>query len=398
MQTGPSGGPAVSSNTNIRPIVLAAGAGSRLWPLAQTRPKPMVPVAGRPILAWVLDAVREAGFSEATVVIGYKASTVQSYFQDGRDIGLELTYVRQEQQAGTAHAVATALQEEGMPEAALILGGDNVVDTHLVRALTNAGPDALAVTKSEHPSRYGVVTLRGDEIEEITEKPLVQGDALISTGAVLLSRDDLDALSSMAAAGTTDLPTVLNKLVQSGHPLQACVTTGDWHDAVYPWDLLPITEMLLSSGAPDRPDTADIDPGAQLQGAVLVEAGATVGTGAIVQGPTSLGKNARVSAGAFVRRSLVLDGVKLGPRAVVEDSVIAEGVDIGAGVVIGGGPCRAEAEDGLHKVARLGAIVGEGCRIGPGAVLAPGTVLGNRVTVAPGARVRGRVPDGGWVQ
>lgn len=386
-----------SSRSEVRPIVLAGGAGSRLWPLAKTRPKPMVPVAGKPILRWVLEAVRDAGFEDATLVVGYKASTVQSAFQDGKDLGLALTYVHQAQQAGTAHAVATALGETGMPEAALVLGGDNVVDAHLIEALRDTGPDALALAKSEQPSKYGVVSVRGERVQRITEKPPVSGDALISTGACLLSRNALDGLAQLVREGVTDLPSVLNGLIDKGVELKGCVTTGDWMDAVYPWDLIPMTELLLAGNVAEVSESATLEADVAIQGPVHIEAGAVLSARSVTVGPTSVGANARIGPAAVVRRSLLFSGAVVGPGAIVEDSVLGEGAKIGAGCVLGAGPATPEADDGLHRVPRLGSIVGEGSTVGPGAVLTPGTVLGNGVTVAAGAVVRGRIPDGGWV-
>lgn len=387
-----------SSPSVPTPIVLAGGPGSRLWPLTRARPKPIVPAAGRPIIEWCLRSLKQAGLERATIVVGHRAEKIQSHLQDGSAIGLELDYVHQDQQLGSAHALATALEAEGMPEAALVLGADNVIEPALVEDLIATGPDAIGVTKSKQPSRYGVVELDGEAIGSLREKPLVEGEALISTGVYLLARGVLDPLTRLVSQGTTDLPGVLARLLESGHEIHASHTTGRWHDAVYPWDLITMTEHLLHREKPREPEALDAHETAHRLGRVQLGEGCRLGPQAIVEGPSSLSANTRLAAGAQLATSLVLDDVKLGRGALVEHSVVGEGATIGAGAVLGAGEAEITTADGqAHQLDRIGAIVGPAATIGPGAVLAPGTIVGAEATIASGARVRGRIPDGGWV-
>lgn len=357
----------------------------------------MVAVAGKPILQWALEALKAAGISEVTLVVGHKEASIQSFFQEGASLGLSIRYVHQPQPIGTAHAVAAALKDVGVPDSALILGGDNVIDARLVRDIMAAGPDALAVAKSTIPGKYGVVAVTGGMVTGIKEKPPVDGDAIVSTGAVLLGQRTLDRVSELVERGLPDLPDALDALLSEGLQLRAVATSGEWLDAVEPWDLVPLTELLLLRAAPAVSKDAEIDPAASIEGAIHVAGGTNVAARAVVAGPTSLGANVRIGPGAVVSRSLVMDDVKIGPGAIVEGSVVADGATIGAGAILGAGTVFPQATDSVRTDARLGAIVGEGSVVGPGAVLAPGTILGVGVTVAPGAVVRGRIPDRGWV-
>ncbi len=133
-------------------------------------------------------------------------------------------------------------------------------------------------------------------------------------------------------------------------------------------------------------------------GSIQAHEGCRLGPQAIVEGPTSMNANSRLAAGAQLSGSLLLDDVKLGRGAVVEDSVIGEGATIGAGATLGSGVAEIATRDGqVHEADSIGAIVGPNATIGPGAVLEPGTVVGANAEVAAGARVSGRIPDGGWV-
>jgi len=358
----------------------------------------MVPVAGRPMIEWCLHSLREAGLDRATIVVGHQAEKIQAHLQDGKDIGLELDYVHQQPQLGSAHALSEALEAQGLPSSALVLGADNVIEPALLEDLIATGPDAIGVTKSNIPSRYGVVELDADVVTSLREKPLVEGQALISTGVYLLSRQALDPVTRLVREGTTDLPDVLASILAEGHTIEASLTTGRWHDAVYPWDLVPMTEHLLHLHQPADPDTLDAHPTATHVGQVQFDEGCRLGPQAVVEGPTSLSANTRLGAHAQVSSALLLDGVKIGRGAVVEDSVVGEAATIGADVTIGAGEAEVIAEDGqAHQLPRFGAIVGPGVEIGPGATLEPGTIVGANAEIAAGARVTGRIPDGGWV-
>lgn len=381
------------------PIVLAAGPGSRLGPLSNTRPKPMVPVAGKPILEWCLKALGDAGLEEVVIVVGHKASTIQRHVREGSELGLDVTYVTQEQQVGTAHAVATALEETGVPETGLVLGGDNVVSARLIEALVDEGPDAIAVTKSDEASRYGVVDVEKGRIQALEEKPLAaEGESLISTGCYLFQRRTLDRIARLVEEGVPSMAEVLAALLEGDHEIRASVTSGDWHDAVYPWDLVSMTAHLLRRHGAQVSEAARLSEDARCSGAVHVAGGVHAEANTVLEGPSALHANVRVRPGAQVSASLLFDGVRLGRGAIAEHSVLAEGVTVGAGAVLGAGPATPRIDGQAHDVERMGAVVGEGSTIGPGAVLAPGTIVGAEATVAPGARVSGTVPDGGWVQ
>ncbi len=358
----------------------------------------MVPVAGKPILEWCLEALVDAGFNHAALVVGYKASTVQSHVGDGSQVGLDVTYVHQDQQIGTAHAVATALEDIGLPEAALVLGGDNVVAPELLTHLLDQDPPALSVTKSTEPSQYGVVTLDGSRVQGITEKPLLEGEATISTGVCYLDRDALDTVNQLVRDGTTGLPAVLTRIAEEEHALTASRSAKDWLDAVYPWDLVPVTELLLTRHEAAVSTAAMVHEDATVNGAVHVGGGSSLKAQSTVTGPTSLGANVRLEPRALIHRSLVLDGARIGPGAIVEESVLAEGVSIGAGAVLGAGNAEIVLDEAVHEVQSMGAVVGEGSTIGPGAVLKPGTIVGPGARIGPGAVVQGRIPQEAWVQ
>lgn len=155
-------------------VVLAAGEGRRLAPLTNRRPKPMVLVANRPILEYVVSAIADAGIDRILLVVGYRQERIRNHFGDDWDVDIE--YVVQETQLGTAHAVLQA--ESAVDGPFLVLNGDHIVNSSVVERVRDeiasdgdeSGP-VMSVARTERPSDYGVVSLEGDYVVDITEKP-----------------------------------------------------------------------------------------------------------------------------------------------------------------------------------------------------------------------------------
>lgn len=158
--------------TDVPTVFLAAGEGRRLEPLTNRRPKPMVPVANRPILEHVIEATAAAGIDRIVLVVGYRQERIRNHFGDGDDWGVTIEYVEQATQLGTAHAVDRVREHVQGPF--VVLNGDQIVDSELIERvrdeLRTAGGPVVSVTRSEPTSEYGIVTLEGETVTGIEEK------------------------------------------------------------------------------------------------------------------------------------------------------------------------------------------------------------------------------------
>src|SRR5206468_1675143 len=158
----------------VKALVLSGGEGSRLRPITHTNAKQLIPVANRPILFHVLDAIQGAGISEVGIVVGQTADEVRAAVGDGSAWGLTVTYVQQEAPLGLAHAVLAA-REFLSQEPFVMYLGDNVVLEGIkgfVHEFERHGPEAqIFVARVPEPERFGVVELRGDRVVRLVEKP-----------------------------------------------------------------------------------------------------------------------------------------------------------------------------------------------------------------------------------
>lgn len=377
----------------MKAAVLAAGEGNRLWPLTRRRPKPMLPVANRPLLEYVIEAIADAGIDEIVLVVGYQRDRIQTYFEDGDAWGVDIEYVTQETQLGTGHAVA---QLEGhMTEEFLVLNGDRLLEPSLITQVMAAATDDVAatvgITPVEEPQRYGVVSTDGDTLLDIDEKPAGEvASDIINAGVYHLSPRIFEILDLMAATpdGELSLPRAITELATED-TVRAARYRGTWLDVSQLWDLLAINDAVLARE--DSPIEGTHHDSAVVGERVCSRPDTRVGRNATVMRGTALGSNVSVGAGAVVTNTIVFDDVTIQPGAVVRDCIIGENATIGANATVGGGRSSLVVDGTVYDDVALGAVIGDRTRVGSGAVIEPGTVIGDGTTVADGVVLAGRI-------
>lgn len=385
----------------MRAIVLAAGEGLRNRPLTHARPKVMLPVGNRPILEHALVALHAAEIHDVTLVVGYKAESVQAYFQDGHGFGVDLRYARQPQPKGSADALLRGLESAKGKGDVLVVPGDNYVGRDVLqRFLSAAGNrDALLYTTTEDPQRYGVVELNDEFITAVLEKPRRTGASPISTGIVKFSVGHAPSLKPHARTkeGLTDF---LTSLGQSDRRLKAVPLDGPWFDVDRPEDLLGANALHLATetgqvdGTMERGASAvgevrvgrgsRIRSGSYLVGPVVVGEGCEIGPNAVVYGPTTIGDNVTIGPFTELLECVVMQDSRIASGCTLHHAVLDRGVILAPRVSM----------DRAHAVAgpSFGAVIGDGTVLGNNVVVRPGSVVGVKARVAP-QKVVGRLPD-----
>jgi mannose-1-phosphate guanylyltransferase len=343
----------------MQALVLAGGEGTRLRPLTYTTPKPVIPLAGRPFLSFMLDWLARHGVDEAILSCGFMSDDVRRVLGDIYD-GMRVRYVVEEEPLGTAGPVRLALDEGLLDERLLILNGDVLTDMDLTAELEQhdrTGARAtLALVAVDDVSTYGVVPTDADgRVEAFIEKAVDEPPTnRINAGAYVIEREVAEAIPAGRAVSFEH--EIFPSLVGDG--LYGWQAAGYWIDIGKPERYLEATYDLLSgrveSALPPRDETGS-----------LVYDGCLV-SGAHIGPQTVLGRHCSVGTDARVERSVLHDRVLVGPDAAVVASVLAERVRVGDG-----------------------ARVGPGALIGAGATVGPEAVVGEGASVDPGARVEG---------
>jgi len=383
----------------MKAVILAAGEGQRLDPLTENRPKPMVPVANKPVLEYVVETVARAGIDEIVLVVGYERARIQSYFGDGDDWDVAIEYAVQGKQLGTAHAVLQA--RSSIDEPFLVLNGDRIIDAGAVEKAAGAFADdaeaLVTVTDVEAPTRYGVVELDGDTVAEIREKPPAHEAAsnLINAGVYGFRPEVFERLDATVAGthGETGLPSTLNDLAAEA-TVRAIRYDGQWLDLTYLWDLPFLNGQLLEGQtAPDVGD-ASVSENATVADAVVVDDGSAVRSFATLERGVAIGENVSVGANAVLSNAVVMADATIEPGAVVRDAVIGQNATVGANATIAGGRGDLVVEGTYHEDVRIGGVIGDNATLGPDVTLAPATVVGTDATVEGGLTIDREVPAG----
>ncbi len=130
-------------------VILAAGEGQRLRPFTVSRPKAMLSIADKPILQFIVEALARNGIRDIIFVVGYRKEQVYDYMGSGEQFGVNITYVTQERQLGTAHALSKV--REMVEEEFLVLSGDNLIEAHTIADFAGIEPEAVLVKRVSDP-------------------------------------------------------------------------------------------------------------------------------------------------------------------------------------------------------------------------------------------------------
>ncbi|MFW6004776.1 MAG: bifunctional sugar-1-phosphate nucleotidylyltransferase/acetyltransferase [Halodesulfurarchaeum sp.] len=386
-------------------VVLAAGEGTRMRPLTADRPKPMLPVADRPLLEHTIEAARSAGADHIILVVGYEAGVIRSHFGSEWD-GLEIEYVEQESRDGTADALRQAASRLNGEQFA-VLNGDGLYDPPSLRAVFESGP-AVGAMRVEDPSQYGVLELSADgsRVTGVIEKPQDPPSDLVNTGAYVFPGEAVDWLDvGESERGERELTDVLERACAESNV--APVEMEDWLDVGRPWELLEANEWLIAERS--RAIAGNVHPGADLQGPVVVEPGATIHSGVVVEGPAIIREGATVGPNAYIRgttlvdrdaaighavevkNSVVMHDASIAHLSYVGDSVIGPRVNFGAGTVVANlrhddrtVPTIVKGELVDTGRRKYGCVCGADAKTGINTSLDPGVVLDSGARTAPG--------------
>ncbi len=416
----------------MKAVILTAGEGLRIRPLTNSMTKGMIPIANKPILEHIIDALTRVGITDIIMVVGYKKEKILSYFGDGRDFGVKLTFVEQKRQLGTAHALKKA--EHLLDGDFLILPGDNYLEERTLKGLfgEEEKPYQVVVTASQAPSKYGVVTLKGGNIVDIAVAPRnadetspkriqsilthsmwqkgIRGASdLIFTCICHLSTDIFDYIGEMKGMDRNNMTGLIKHMLEKNISVKA-IKTDLWLDVVYPWDLLFLNNQALSglesvkegkmetgtylSGNVSIGKGTVIRANSYIQGPVVIGEGCDIGPNACIFPSTSIGNNVTIDAFTKISNSIIMDDVSIGPGDLIQDSVLAAGVKCGPNISTQTTDIAVGIRGKMEQINCIGCVIGEDTALGHGVVIDGGIVVGSGCNIGPLVHLRENIPDG----
>jgi UDP-N-acetylglucosamine diphosphorylase / glucose-1-phosphate thymidylyltransferase / UDP-N-acetylgalactosamine diphosphorylase / glucosamine-1-phosphate N-acetyltransferase / galactosamine-1-phosphate N-acetyltransferase len=375
----------------MQAVIMAAGSSTRTHPLTATRPKPLVPIWGRPLLEHQMRQL--AGLvDEVVLVVGFLRQQIEDRF--GRSFeGTAIRYAPQERQRGTADALLAA--RPFLSGRSLVLNGDDFYHRDDLKGLAETGR-GLLVTRARDPQNRAVVDIDDGIITGIVEKPPhPPKDSWCSVGGYCIEREDLAELDSLSPSprGELELPDLILRLVRS-HRVRPHRIERFWIPITYSWDVLGT--MLFLWETPERAREIGIDAETRdslrlradvalgedvvLDGPLFLGSNVRIGRGVRLEGPLALGSGARVEAGARLSRVVGFDDVRVAEGAVIEDSVLGAGVSVGACAIVESRPASelridVKGNPVVPEISRLGVVAGDRASIAPGERVPAGTLL-----------------------
>jgi glucose-1-phosphate thymidylyltransferase len=281
----------------MKGLILSGGTGSRLYPLTYTNAKQLIPLANKPILFRVIEAIRDAGITEIGIVVGSTEKKIREAVGRGRRWGVEITYIHQDKPLGLAHAVKVSHDYLGDERFVMFLG-DNVIEGGISPLISQFADSEwnsqIVLTRIEHPEQYGVAELGDDgQIVRLVEKPKQPQSDLALVGIYMFDNNIFKAVNAIRPSfrGELEITDAIQWLVDNGYAVHPFVHHGWWIDTGAPGEMLEANDLVLEEI--EYKIEGYVDRDSKVGRRVRVERGAEI-INSIVRGPSIIGENARI--------------------------------------------------------------------------------------------------------
>ncbi|MBN1953968.1 MAG: glucose-1-phosphate thymidylyltransferase [Anaerolineae bacterium] len=316
----------------MKGLILSGGKATRLYPLTYTRAKQLIPVANKPVLFRVIEAIRDAGITDIGIVVGETAEEIKTAVGRGGQWGIHVTYIQQDNPLGLAHAVKVSQDFLGDEPFVMFLG-DNVIQggiANLVQQFQESDwSSQIVLTRVKHPEQYGVAELNQDgRVIRLIEKPKDPPSDLALVGIYMFDQLIHRAVEEIQPSwrGEMEITDAIQWLVEHGHQVFPYIHRGWWIDTGRPGDMLEANDLVLEELSPTIEGYVDRD--SQVDSRVTVERGAEI-INSVVRGPTIIGQRSRVVnayVGPFTSlyHDVVIENSEIERSIVLESSVIRD--------------------------------------------------------------------------
>ncbi len=395
----------------MKAVILSAGEGTRMRPLTITKPKTMLPVAGKPIIQYNIEALRDCGVRDILLIVGYKEEMVKNYFKDGKELGVNISYKTQTNLEGTANAIGYA--SDFIEDSIIALNGDIILDVSILSEIISdfeeSKPDTLMVLKEvDDPTGFGVVEIKEDHVVNIVEKP-EKGTApsnLANTGIYIFNKDIFEKIEKTPESprGEYEITDSLTMQIEDGKIVKGHKTEKEWLDIGKPWELIEINERLL--GEIKTNIKGKIETGVTIHGELVLEEGSIIKSGVYIEGSVYIGKNCDIGPNSYIRGNTYFgDNVHVGNAVEIKNSIIMENTNVSHLSYVGdsvlGSSCNIAAGTNIANLRfdnktvktvikdkkidsgrrKLGAIVGDYTKTGINSSLSPGVKVGSNSSI-----------------
>ena len=352
----------------MKAVVMAGGEGTRLRPLTQNRPKPLVPVVGKPIAQHIIEHLKRAGVTDVVVTLYYLAEEIQKYFGDGSDYGLNIIYSIEDTPLGTAGSVKKA-EKYLEDDTFVIVSGDALTDLDIGKALQfhrdKKSEATLILQHVPNPLEFGVVMTEDDgRIRRFLEKPSwgeVFSDT-VNTGMYVI---EPSVFKLMEPGRSYDWSQdIFPRMLAEQRALMGYIMEEYWTD-VGSLEQYRQAQYEMLNGLTKLPIAGRVE-----RGNIYVGAGTEIDPAAIITGPVSIGTNCRIKAGVTIAPDTVIgDNCIIEEEACLEKAILWDSVYVGRGATLDACTVCHHCTIKDNVSIQEGAVVGDRCHIEAGATI-----------------------------
>jgi bifunctional UDP-N-acetylglucosamine pyrophosphorylase/glucosamine-1-phosphate N-acetyltransferase len=401
----------------MKAVILAGGKGTDLFPLTQTRPKPMITLLGKPILQYLIKELKGIGLTDILIVTGYKGEQIRDYFKKGSDFGVCIHYADQGGKEGIEAALLASEDFVKNESEFLLLFGDVVSEKGLMLRALNAFENTQAdmtmtLTLQGDTGDFGIVDI--DSMGMVKKAGIKKADPqsqsnYVDAGCFIIRTDIFEEIKNKAT-----LSQAINNRIEKGDKVAAAIWEKAWIDIGKPWNIIEANKLLLSKLTVSKiSKDVYIAPNVELKNAVIIDENTEISSGTVLNGPLYIGPNSYVGNnvlirnhcsigagsivgfGSEIKNSVLFDESKVYRLCYVGDSVIGQNSILSSGVItVNTETPRREVTMNINGdtvntgLMKLGAIVGDNCEIGVNTLIFPGRKIASGSTISPGSIIK----------
>jgi len=351
----------------MKGIILHGGHGTRLRPLTHTGPKQLLPIANKPMSEYCLESIKEAGINEIAIIIGGVGSNkVREYYGDGEKFGVNITYIKQDEPRGIAHAIRLC-KEFVANEKFLVFLGDNIIQKSIknfVENFKNSDYDStVLLCEVDNPSRFGIADVNDGKITKIIEKPKNPISNLAVTGIYLLTPLIFEIIDNLKPSWRNELEITdaLDELLKKNQNISYEKITDYWKDTGTPDDIIHANGEIIrkmkekNEGKKEKNVVLDgkiivgknsiIESNVKIIGPVIIGANCKILENSVIGPNVSVGNDSIISISS-IENSIIMKKCRINSVTKIRNSIIANNSEI-------------KDEDGNEKIF----LLGEGSKI-----------------------------------
>jgi len=323
----------------MKGIILHGGHGTRLRPLTYTGPKHLLHIANKPMSQYALEDLKNVGIHDIAIVVGdVYPEKVKEYYGNGKEFGVNITYIYQEKPKGISHAIRLCKEFVGDDKFIVYLG-DNVLRKNLTdytKKFSSSGLDAMILLcEVDNPSKFGVAYVDKDDsskIKNIIEKPKNSTSNLAVIGVYFLTPKIFGIIDNLkpSSRGELEITDALQLLMDKGNKIAYDIVTGWWKDTGTPEDIIHANRLVLDSIGTDEQFIAEKD--VSIKGNIIIGNNTDVSHDSSIIGPAIIGKNCKIGR-----------NVRLGPYVSIGDNCTLENCNIENSIIMQN--CKIDAKE-----------------------------------------------------